>query len=105
MFPPGILTEGTSPSGAAVRYGREKFAVSFPSLPSADTVTLAETLRKNVASLEIEFDRKASFCITIRLGVATYDGFGFFQKSEFLIRAADSAGRNCVWAFVPKYAA
>ena len=55
--------------------------------------------------MEIELDRKTSFCITISLGVATYDGLGFFQKSEPLIRAADAAGRNCVWAFVPKYAA
>lgn len=106
------LTRHTPERGTVARYGGEEFAVILPGMPRRDAAVLAETLRQGIESLAIETDGGSKLHVTASIGVATFDGAGFFQQPDQLVKAADravyaakAAGRNCVRVFCPKPAA
>jgi diguanylate cyclase len=75
----------------AARYGGEEFALLLPSVDSAETIAIAERLRRSVAAISIR--RRAGDAaerVTISIGVTTFRSTSPCEASV-VIRAADTA--------------
>ncbi len=96
------------------RYGGEEFAVLVPGSSRIQTAKLAESLRRDIAGLDIELsaipEAPPSIRVTASLGVAALEQENVVQMSrpDLLVRVSDQAvyaakdaGRNCVRVFNP----
>ncbi|TDN61756.1 diguanylate cyclase [Paraburkholderia sp. BL10I2N1] len=94
------------PGDSAARYGGEEFVIVLPATTGPGALSVAETIRDEVFSLEIEHAGSVQGRITVSIGVATWQG----KKSntvESVVKAADealysakAAGRNSVFATI-----
>ncbi len=90
------------PTDLACRYGGEEFTIILPDTNLQGGRNVAETIRLAVLEKNIPHDgSKVMPCITLSLGVATYNGQ--FKTDEAITKAADDAlyrakehGRNRV---------
>jgi diguanylate cyclase (GGDEF)-like protein/hemerythrin-like metal-binding protein len=89
-------------SDLVARYGGEEFVVVLPDVDAPAAMTLADTMRRAVETLNIPHVRSPYGRVTISLGVATKEA-GRREAVERLIRVADGAlyrakqsGRNQV---------
>lgn len=80
------------------RYGGEEFAVILPATQGVNAASVAEKLRRTVASSEVH---GIPFPVTVSIGVAEFPGNG--ESRDDIVRAADAAlyeakaaGRNRV---------
>jgi diguanylate cyclase len=78
------------------RVGGEEFAILLKDTRLADAATLAEQLRKSIATLKIEHIPH----FTISIGVTDYQDFDdqhqIVKRADVLLYEAKGAGRNCV---------
>jgi diguanylate cyclase len=75
----------------AARYGGDEFALLLPSVDSAETIAIAERLRRSVAAISIP--RRAAYegeHVTISIGVTTFRSTVLCPPSA-VVRAADTA--------------
>lgn len=86
------------------RYGGEEFLILAPQTPMERALTLAERLRRTIASDPIEVSDQLLIPITVSIGVAVFPQHG--QNERELINTVDAAlykakqdGRNCVRMF------
>ncbi|MDF1583526.1 MAG: diguanylate cyclase [Methyloprofundus sp.] len=92
----------TRPTDLACRYGGEEFTFILPNTDLQGAAVFAEKVRAAVAALKIAHaGSKVADCVTLSLGVATYQGQ--FKSAEEVTKAADDAlyrakekGRNRV---------
>jgi diguanylate cyclase (GGDEF)-like protein len=84
------------------RYGGEEFVVLAPNCELTAAIDRAEILRKNLASLEIEF-RTSTITVTSSIGIAlAFDSaqgkpLEALDQADQALYGAKGAGRNCVW--------
>jgi diguanylate cyclase (GGDEF)-like protein len=82
------------------RYGGEEFCVVLPETPKKLAVSVAERLRKSIASKKIKaFDENIE--VTVSVGVSTYPGDGdsvnaIIEKADTALYKAKRKGRNRV---------
>ena len=74
----------------AARYGGEEFSVLLAATARAGAMNAAKKLHQCVADLELRHASTPSGCVTISVGVSTYDG-SFNHSPASLVRAADRA--------------
>ena len=96
-----ICREGIRIIDIPCRYGGEEFALILPSTSLLQASTIAERLRREIASSPILLsDREIT--VTASFGVAVFRHSDNYSVSEFLSRAdallyqAKTSGRNCV---------
>jgi diguanylate cyclase (GGDEF)-like protein len=90
------------PGDLAARYGGEEFVAVLTGTDSVGALSVAESLRKAVADLDIEHAASGQGSITVSVGAASWQGVvadGF----QSVVKAADQAlyrakaiGRNAV---------
>ncbi|MCB2154732.1 GGDEF domain-containing protein [bacterium] len=94
-----ILKQGCRESDLVARWGGEEFAICLPDTGNDEALTLAERLRKSVASSELGVGSK-TLRFTISIGGASYrkgdDSISIFQRADRMLYKAKNAGRNCV---------
>jgi diguanylate cyclase (GGDEF)-like protein len=104
-----LLASRVRKGDLAARYGGEEFALVLPDTTRAQAAAVAEALRRIVAAKPISHGpRQIPF--TTSIGVAAFEpGVSPFRDAaqlaaaaELGVRAAKSAGRNCVRVFAPK---
>lgn len=105
----GVLKAHAPAAALAARYGGEEFAVVLPKMDRKEAAAFAERLRLAIEATEIDAGGDLVLRITVSMGVASYDGVGFYKSPAQLIQAADravyaakSAGRNCIRVFSPR---
>jgi diguanylate cyclase (GGDEF)-like protein len=92
------------PLDLIARYGGEEFAVILPEMDAQQSVAMAESMRRKIASLNIAHDMAGhAEHVTISVGVATYasaaegdDIAALLGAADRALYAAKRAGRNCV---------
>jgi len=90
--------------GLVCRYGGEEFCVALTNFTLTDAMSLAESLRQQIAA--IVFEDPAELKLTASIGVSELR-FGAESIQEMLGQAdlalykAKSGGRNCVLAYAP----
>jgi two-component system cell cycle response regulator len=96
------LAGGVRTYDSVGRYGGEEFLVIVPGCKAADLVASAERLRRSIAQTKVETSA-GLIAVTLSIGIASGGDDGERQKSEHLLRAADTAlyaakaeGRNRV---------
>ena len=95
------------PLDFVARYGGEEFAIILPETNQESSITIAETIRKNVEALEIPYEHSSvSNYVTLSLGVRTVSANMDYSKNK-LIDDADKAlynaklnGRNQVSVYI-----
>lgn len=99
-----VLGEESRESDVACRYGGEEFAVILRDTPSTGAITVAERIRRSVAKLELEEDRK-KVSVTVSIGIVGSDQFeepntvtaeALVEASDKALYEAKSKGRNRV---------
>jgi diguanylate cyclase (GGDEF)-like protein len=94
------------PQEALGRYGGEEFLIVLPGSSSATAMSVAERMRRAIAS-EPEMVGGVSLNLTISAGIAATDTFPAATTEELISRAdvalyaAKDAGRNCVKQAIP----
>jgi hypothetical protein len=96
-----ILTVHTRAEDLACRYGGDELLVVLPESPLAATCDRAETLRKAVSEVRLQYHGGELTSVSASLGVAAFPDHGI--SVDALLRAADAAlyrakaeGRNRV---------
>ena len=74
----------------AARYGGEEFAIILPETEMKGVVTLAERIRKRIASGQIEVDGK-NVGVTASFGVTLWEKGMAYTSKENKICSADNA--------------
>lgn len=96
--------------GFVARYGGEECAFLLPRFSSPAAKQIADTARKNVASLALPYDSSSvAPYVTISIGGVTisaaFDGTleAALEAADRLLYEAKDAGRNCIrWASLPE---
>ncbi|WP_288843217.1 sensor domain-containing diguanylate cyclase [uncultured Deefgea sp.] len=95
-----ILRHTVRTGDTLARWGGEEFIILLDDCPRAMALELAEHLRLAVANYDFALPRATS--VTMSLGVVELQADEtedeFFQRADYLLYAAKSAGRNCVMA-------
>ena len=87
-------------SDVAARYGGEEFAVILPETDMKGVVTLAERIRKQIASMPVALDNEriritASFGVTIwEHGMADTDKASMIRAADQALYQSKGKGRN-----------
>lgn len=85
----------------AARYGGEEFAILLPSLNGTKALVVAESIRRDVAALEIPHQADGG-TVTISIGLATARGRCTVERllhhADKQLYAAKDAGRDCIRA-------
>jgi diguanylate cyclase (GGDEF)-like protein len=96
-----VILRSIRGSDIACRYGGEEFIAILPEATRQAALERAETMRRELEALELEFDGKPLGKVTGSFGVAVFPQHG--AAAEALVRAADEAlyeakgaGRNRV---------
>lgn len=84
-----VLAEATPATGLAARYGGEEFAVILPGVGEQDAVEIAETVRRNIAALEIAGASDDRSPVTVSIGIAGKSAA--MRMEEDIVLAADLA--------------
>lgn len=85
----------------AARYGGEEFALLLPGVASAETVVIAEMLRRGIAQLSVRRGSHELQRVTISIGITTHRSSEPCAAADVLHAAdtalyrAKQAGRNC----------
>ena len=104
-----LVRSAARPQDLAARFGGEEMALVMVGASRAEALSMAEALRREIASRPVEFGR-LSMPVTASVGVAVFEPGMPFREPGHLLKAADmalyaakNAGRNCVRAFsLPK---
>ena len=94
------LQKNTKGKDTAARYGGEEFTVLLPGTPAVGAQSVAEVIRKAVASAQlVRADNKQPLGqITISAGVATYEGesdvMDFIDRADRALYESKNSGRN-----------
>ena len=95
-----VLQKNTKGKDTAARYGGEEFTVLLPGTPAVGARSVAEVIRKEVASAQlVRADNKQPLGqITISTGVATYQGesdlMDFIDRADRALYQSKNNGRN-----------
>ena len=95
-----VLQKNTKGKDTAARYGGEEFTVLLPGTPSAGAESVAEVIRKAIASAQLvrADNKKPLGQITISAGVATYQGeedvMEFINRADQALYRSKNEGRN-----------
>ena len=95
-----VLQKNTKGKDTAARYGGEEFTVLLPGTPAVGAKSVAEVIRKAVASAQlVRADNKQPLGqITISAGVATYQGesdaMDFIDRADRALYQSKNNGRN-----------
>jgi diguanylate cyclase len=95
-----VLQKNTKGKDTAARYGGEEFTVLLPGTPAVGAQSVAEVIRKAVASAQlVRADNKQPLGqITISAGVATYQGesdaMDFIDRADRALYQSKNNGRN-----------
>ena len=95
----GVITDSLRSTDIVARWGGEEFLVLLPKTNIEEGVTVAETIRKNIAEQSINY-HGVEHKVTSTLGIASYNTHSNFEET---IQRADKAlyegkdrGRNRV---------
>lgn len=97
-----VLTDSIKGKDMAARYGGEEFSVILPETRLKDAVTVAETIRSQVATRKITNRRTGQVLgqVTLSVGVAEYEvgeSLGtFVHRADEALYSAKRTGRNKV---------
>lgn len=86
-----IASQVTRPADLRARYGGEEFVVLLPSTSPHGVATVAERIRRAVASLEIAHAHGSERIVTVSIGGAVMDADSPCAGETELISAADAA--------------
>jgi len=95
-----VLEKNTKGKDTAARYGGEEFTVLLPGTPSVGAKSVAEVIRKAVASAQLvrADNKKPLGKITISAGIATYQGeedvMEFINRADQALYRSKNEGRN-----------
>lgn len=95
-----VLQKNTKGKDTAARYGGEEFTVLLPGTPSGGAKSVAEVIRKAIASAQLvrADNKKPLGQITISAGVATYQGeedvMEFINRADQALYRSKNEGRN-----------
>ncbi len=95
-----VLQKNTKGKDTAARYGGEEFTLLLPGTPAVGAKSVAEVIRKAVASAQlVRADNKQPLGqITISAGVATYQGesdvMDFIDRADQALYQSKNNGRN-----------
>lgn len=85
-----LIQETIRPSDVPARYGGEEFLILLPETDRYDAETVAERLRRKIASSPFRIDaRRGDIQFTVSVGVCTYPDAG--QSAKELVTLADLA--------------
>lgn len=101
-----VLMETTPRSqGLVARYGGEEFAIVLPKTEVAEAVELAEKIRKNIKSLELEHEgSQVGKYITLSFGTATMipitdlDITALIMRADYALYQAKQDGRDRIYS-------
>jgi len=99
-----LLRNSVRASDAACRFGGEEFALILPETTCGGAVQKAETVRLDVAGLDLEYDGKPLGKLSASFGVAVFpehagDADTLLRVADEALYAAKGAGRNRVMVF------
>lgn len=92
-------------SDMVARYGGEEFAIILPSTPHADALALAETIRAQLESHPLIYDKK-TINLTVSIGINTIrpnlqlNSKDFLDNADKALYQAKATGRNKVMSYV-----
>jgi diguanylate cyclase (GGDEF)-like protein len=98
----GILKEMSREVDIVARYGGEEFSIIMPETERRRALTLAQRLRKRIASHKFENARKQpNKKLTVSIGLAAYPehagtAFELIEQADKALYEAKHAGRNTV---------
>lgn len=89
----GILKERTRGGDIACRYGGEEFALVFPGMPAEAALRRVDSLRQQVADVQLSYQGRPLSRLTLSAGIAVFPGHA--DDMDCLILAADAALYDC----------
>ena len=95
------IKEGIRDYDILARYGGEEFIILLPDTDLENAIAVAERIRKNIASSEIEINDEVKIPITVSIGVASANGSDIIldeliKKADRALYIAKNSGRNKV---------
>jgi len=101
-----IQTSLRRPADFIARYGGEEFVVVLPDTPAEGAAMVAEAIRLAVRALGIRRDQMTGACMTISIGIASFDAADdaldvveFIRRADHAMYQAKANGRDsaCVY--------
>jgi len=83
------IKQGIRDYDILARYGGEEFIILLPETDLENAIAVAERIRKNIASSEIEINDEVKIPVTVSIGVASANGNDIILDE--LIKKADRA--------------
>lgn len=96
-----VIRENIRLIDIAARYGGEEFSVILPRTDINEAIIVAERIRTNIESLQVEYNNK-SLNVTISVGVAQFDSLidpdkqSLIERADRALYVSKSDGRNRV---------
>jgi len=95
------IKQGIRDYDILARYGGEEFIILLPETDLENAIAVAERIRKNIASSEIEINDEVKIPVTVSIGVASANGNDIIldeliKKADRALYITKNSGRNKV---------